>query len=171
MFDTDYYVPKEKINRFVSFYNIDWNDGKLKLTESAENSKNSLKTTPLNTISMVTTVPDYLRFARMLLDKGKYKGKTILSEKNVDLMTSNHLPDNLLGTDPNISNRGWGMFGWVANDYTEDFPSGTYGKDGGNWTSLFWMDKSNELIGIIFLQTSNNYSVIPDFYKAVYHLK
>ncbi len=84
-------------------------------------------------------------------------------------MTSNHLPGILLGTNPNVSSTGWGMFGWVANENTWDFPDGTYGKDGGNWTSLFWMDKKNELIGIVFLQTVYNYSVIPDFYKMVYN--
>jgi len=119
-------------------------------------------------INFVSTPQDYLKFAQMLLNKGKYKGKTILSEKSVNLMTSNQLPDNLLGTDRIVSNRGWGMFGFVANENTWDFPEGTYGKDGGGWTSLFWMDKKNELIGIIFLQTNNNYSVIPDFYKMVY---
>ena len=169
MYDTDYYVPKEKINRFVSAYSFDYNQSKLQLIEKAENSKNIDKTTPFHTISFVSTSSDYLKFAQMLLNKGRYKDKTILSEKSVELMTSNHLPDFLLGTEPNVSNRGWGMFGWVANENTWDFPDGTYGKDGGNWTSLFWMDKKNELIGIIFLQTNNNYSVIPDFYKMVYN--
>jgi CubicO group peptidase (beta-lactamase class C family) len=84
-------------------------------------------------------------------------------------MTSNHLPDNLLGSNSQVSDRGWGMFGWVANECTQIFPAGTYGKDGGNWTSLFWMDKENELIGIIFLQTNRNYSVISDFYKTIYN--
>jgi CubicO group peptidase (beta-lactamase class C family) len=168
MYDTDYYVPKEKKDRLTSIYSFDYNEGKLKLLEKAENSKNIDTTTPLHTISFVSTTSDYLKFAQMLLNKGKYKDKTILSEKSVELMTSNQLPDVLLGTDPNVSNRGWGMFGWVANENSWDFPDGTYGKDGGNWTSLFWMDKKNELIGIIFLQTNNNYSVIPDFYKMVY---
>jgi CubicO group peptidase (beta-lactamase class C family) len=171
MYDTDYYVPKEKINRFVSVYSFDYNQGKLQLIEKAENSRNIDMTTPFHTIGFVSSISDYLKFAQMLLNKGRYKDKTILSEKSVELMTSNHLPDILLGTDPTVSNRGWGMFGWVANENTWDFPENTYGKDGGNWTSLFWMDKKNELIGIIFLQTNNNYSVIPDFYKMVYNQK
>ena len=168
MYETDYYVPKEKINRFVCGYTFDQNYGKLKLLENAENCKNFDMNAPLHTISIVSTSSDYLNFARMLLDKGKYKGKTIISERSVELMTSNHLPDDLIGTEPQIINRGWGMFGWVADEYTKDFPAGTYGKNGGDWTSLFWLDKKNAIIGIIFLQTNKNYSVIPDFYKIVY---
>jgi CubicO group peptidase (beta-lactamase class C family) len=166
MYDTEYYVPKEKIKRFVSTY--DYDQGKIKLTEDATNSDNTRVGTPPHTISMVSTPGDYLRFARMLMNKGKYKGKAILSEKSLELMTRNQLPDNLLGSDSQIGNRGWGMFGWVANKYTYDFPEGTYGKDGGDWTSLFWMDPENEIIGIIFLQTYRNYAVIPGFYGMVY---
>jgi CubicO group peptidase (beta-lactamase class C family) len=166
MNDTEYYVPKDKINRFVSTYDFD--QGKIKLIEDAENSGNTKSSTPFHTISMVSTPGDYLQFARMLMNKGKHNGKAILSERSVDLMISNQLPDDLMSSNSNISNRGWGMYGWVANKYTYDFPEGTYGKDGGDWTSLFWMDPENEIIGIIFLQTERNYDVISGFYGMVY---
>ena len=166
MNDTEYYVPKEKINRFVSTY--DYDQGKMKLIEEAENSGNTRTSTPFYTISMVSTPGDYLQFARMLMNKGKHNGKALLSERSVDMMISNQLPDDLMSSNSNISNRGWGMYGWVANKYTYDFPEGTYGKDGGNWTSLFWMDPENEIIGIIFLQTERNYEVIPGFYEMIY---
>ena len=166
MNDTEYYVPKEKINRFVSTY--DYDQGKLKLIEDAANSGNTREGTPIHVISMVSTPGDYLQFARMLMNRGKHNGKAILSETSVDLMISNQLPDDLKSSDSNIANRGWGMFGWVANKYTYDFPEGTYGKDGGDWTSLFWMDPKNEIIGIIFLQTVRNYEVISGFYRMVY---
>jgi CubicO group peptidase (beta-lactamase class C family) len=167
MYDTDFFVPREKIKRLVPIYSFE--QGNLKLIEKPENSKNIDRTSPLHTIGFVSTTSDYLKFARMLLNKGRYKDKTILSKKSVEQMTGNLLPDNLLGTDTNVSNRGWGMFGWVANENTWNFPEGTYGKDGGGWTSLFWIDKKNEIIGIIFLQTNYNYSVIPDFYQTVYN--
>lgn len=166
MYDTDFFVSKEKVNRLVPVYSFE--QGNLRLIEKPENSRNIDRTSPLHEISLVSTASDYLNFARMLLNNGRYNDKTILSKKSVELITGNHLPDNLLGTDRNVSNRGWGMFGWVANENTWDFPKDTYGKDGGGWTSLFWIDKKNALIGIIFLQTNYNYSVIPDFYQMVY---
>ena len=166
MNDTEYYVPKEKINRFVSTY--DYDQGKLTLIEDAANNGNTREGTPIHVISMVSTPGDYLQFARMLMNRGKHNGKAILSETSVDLMISNQLPNALKSSDSNIPNRGWGMFGWVANKYTYDFPEGTYGKDGGDWTSLFWMDPKNEIIGIVFLQTLRNYEVISGFYRMVY---
>ena len=41
---------------------------------------------------LVGTAADYLRFARMLLNKGELEGVRLLSPKTVALMTANHLP-------------------------------------------------------------------------------
>jgi CubicO group peptidase (beta-lactamase class C family) len=41
---------------------------------------------------MVSTVPDYLRFARMLANGGSLDGVRLLSRKTVALMASDHLP-------------------------------------------------------------------------------
>ena len=173
MYDTDYYVPENKRNRFVSSYAFIEKEKKLQLEESAEDSKYIKEITFFSGGSGIVSTPtDYLKFARMLLNKGMYKDKKIISEKSVELMTSNHLPDWLVGTEPSISNRGWGMGVWVANGNTKNiFPKSTYGKEGGNYTTLFWVDKRNELIGIIFLQTNETFSVIPDFIKMVYSEK
>jgi CubicO group peptidase (beta-lactamase class C family) len=170
MYDTDYYIPEDKRNRFVSDYNFNRKEKNLQLVESSENSKHVKEITLYRGGSdIVSTTSDYLKFALMLLNKGMYKDKAIISEKSVELMTSNHLPDSLIGTHPDISNRGWGMGVWVVNENTKNiFPSGTYGKEGGAYTTLFWVDKRNELIGIIFNQTNNNFSIIPDFIKMVY---
>jgi CubicO group peptidase (beta-lactamase class C family) len=40
---------------------------------------------------MVSTMADFARFARMLLDGGKFDGKTYLSPKAFELMTSDHI--------------------------------------------------------------------------------
>jgi CubicO group peptidase (beta-lactamase class C family) len=173
MYDTDYYVPENKRNRFVSSYTFNEKEKKLQLEESAEDSKHVKEITFFSGGGGIVSTPtDYLKFARMLLNKDMWKDKRILSEKSVELMTSNHLPDWLVGTEPSISNRGWGMGVWVANGNTKNiFPKGTYGKEGGNYTTLFWVDKRNELKGIIFLQTNESFSVIPDFIKMVYNEK
>jgi CubicO group peptidase (beta-lactamase class C family) len=43
---------------------------------------------------MVSTVDDYHRFTRMLLNKGELNGVRILGRKTVEYMTTNHLPGN-----------------------------------------------------------------------------
>jgi len=40
---------------------------------------------------MVSTMSDYSRFARMLLDGGKFEGKSIINPKSFELLTSDHI--------------------------------------------------------------------------------
>jgi CubicO group peptidase (beta-lactamase class C family) len=49
---------------------------------------------------MVSTMSDFARFAQMLLDGGKFEGKTYLSPKTFELMTSDHVgPGSGVGRD------------------------------------------------------------------------
>jgi CubicO group peptidase (beta-lactamase class C family) len=47
------------------------------------------------TLSLSGSAPDYVRFARMLLNGGELDGVRILGRKTVELMTQNHLPPNI----------------------------------------------------------------------------
>lgn len=55
---------------------------------------------------LFSTVPDLLNFLEMILNKGEYKGKRVLSEKSIEMMFENHL-DYL-----NLK----GGLGWEMND-------------------------------------------------------
>ena len=49
---------------------------------------------------MVSTMSDFARFAQMLLDGGKFEGKTYLSPKAFELMTTDHVgPGSGVGRD------------------------------------------------------------------------
>jgi len=49
---------------------------------------------------MVSTMSDFARFARLLLDGGKFEGKTYLSPKAFELMTTDHVgPGSGVGRD------------------------------------------------------------------------
>jgi CubicO group peptidase (beta-lactamase class C family) len=49
---------------------------------------------------MVSTMSDFARFARLLLDGGKFEGKTYLSPKTFELMTTDHIgPGSGVGRD------------------------------------------------------------------------
>ena len=50
----------------------------------------------LSIAGLYSTAQDYLRFAQMLANGGELDGKRVLSPETVKLMTSNHLPVNLL---------------------------------------------------------------------------
>src|ERR1700684_1167118 len=45
---------------------------------------------------LVSTAEDYYRFAQMLANGGELDGKRVLSPESVKLMSSNHLPQELL---------------------------------------------------------------------------
>jgi CubicO group peptidase (beta-lactamase class C family) len=64
------------------------------------------------TLSLSGSAPDYLRFARMLLNGGELDGVRILGRKTVELMARNHLPSNIpsiAATGPAATGYGLGV--------------------------------------------------------------
>jgi CubicO group peptidase (beta-lactamase class C family) len=106
-------------------------------------------------VGLVSTVPDFMQFSQMLLNRGELNGVRILSAKTVDLITSNGLSASVLRA------RGGGM-GWgLANVNVvvdpagmKDSPNvGEYGWDGSAGT-IFWIDPKDRLITILMTQNS-----------------
>jgi CubicO group peptidase (beta-lactamase class C family) len=92
MTDTDFLVPADKRDRFCACYAL--RDGKLDLFDDPATSKfRSAPKLESGGGGLVGTAADYLRFCRMLLNKGELEGIRLLSPKTVALMTANHLPD------------------------------------------------------------------------------
>ncbi len=129
MDDTGFYVPEEKQERFALVYSPDEN-GKLKAPENPA-ADNFLK--PAILISggggSVTTVKDYSRFAKMLLNGGELEGVRILKEETVQLMMSNQLPEGVvyengggygLGGSYTIENGQYGWSGMASTFFTVD---------------------------------------------------
>lgn len=118
-------------------------------------------------VGLVSTVPDYLRFSQMLLNKGELEGARILKPETVARITSNGLPDAILKL------RG-GSMGWgLANvNVTMDPASplhGEYGWDGSAGT-IFWIDPAREMITILMTQsTPANPDGIRQKFKALVH--
>jgi len=106
-------------------------------------------------VGLVSTVPDYVRFAQMLLNRGELGGVRVLKAETVDMMTRNGLPDVIL------QSRGGGSMGWglgnvniVLNPARLDYPAnrGEYGWDGTAGT-IFWIDPSKELVTVLMTQS------------------
>jgi len=91
MVDTDFQVAASKRERFAACYML--KDGTLDLFDDPQNSP---WFAPPKLESggggLAGTANDYLRFCRMLLNKGELDGVRLLSPKTVQLMTANHLP-------------------------------------------------------------------------------
>ncbi len=89
--DTDFLVPENKRDRFTACYAL--KDGKLDLFDDAQASPwFSRPKLESGGGGLVGTAADYLRFARMLLNKGELDGVRLLKPETVALMTRNHLP-------------------------------------------------------------------------------
>jgi CubicO group peptidase (beta-lactamase class C family) len=158
MTETGFWLPAERLRgRLPSFYMTNFETGKLEpQTLSPPEEWTRPPVFPAGSAGLLSTVDDYLAFARLLRDKGVHDGQRLLSERSVELMTTNHLtPEQLAGAGPLLAPKGWGygMAVTVAPDEASPVP-GRYGWDGGYGTSWF-NDPHQDLIAIAMTQTSD----------------
>jgi len=162
MRDTGFYVPANKKDRLAKLYSPT-KDGKIQpavicatrqeCTEKFPNAAPSYLEPPTLLSGgggLVSTAYDYLRFCQMLLNKGQYDGKRLLSRKTVQLMSS----DNL-GTIPGMGpGAGFGLGFAVSKAPGEAGMMGSAGEYnwGGAAGTRFWIDPQEELIGIFMIQ-------------------
>jgi CubicO group peptidase (beta-lactamase class C family) len=157
MKDTSFFVPGQKVNRLSAMYHVA-ETGSLTLLDAPSTSP---YLNPDSTASggggLVSTSRDYLRFAQMLLNGGELGGVRLLSRKTVELMTMNHLPDELLtihsGSDlgPGM---GYGLGFGVCVDVAQSGSLGSRGRYGwgGAAGTDFWVDPKEGLIGLLMEQ-------------------
>ena len=168
MEDTGYHVPPQELSRLAELYCIaDWFDPNLtpEILEKAWQSGGQLQ--PLNSFEpeiykaphnclrgghgLVSTALDYLKFARMLLQYGKWEGERLLSHKTVELMRVNHLSSDFfpleIRNNP-LKGEGWGLGVSVNLDPAQSMSLGSQGSYG--WAGLastkFLIDPQEELI-------------------------
>lgn len=168
MNDTDYYVPEPDIQRVSAVYGPDESMG-IKVIMPPDTSNVS---TPVKFLSgnggLMSTAADYMIFAQMLLNKGEYNGIRILESKTVDLMTSNHITNEIMPDDdffgPLLSGMGFGFgLAVVKDNIQSDLPGST----GSYWWSgaantYFYIDPEEELILILMTQ------FVPNYYYPVF---
>ncbi len=181
--DTGFVVPRENLDRFSTLYGVTESDP-LAVLETDENSPyyslSDKKKLRLESGGggLVSTAPDYLQFARMMLNKGELNGTRLLNRQTVEWMTCNHLDPSLLplsynGVVPqNLSCYGFGL-GYCIN--MDAAHAGTMGSTGDyGWGSLAdsycWVDPTENLIGLLMQQLipSLHHAGQRDFRNAVY---
>jgi CubicO group peptidase (beta-lactamase class C family) len=113
---------------------------------------------------MVSTAPDYLRLAQMLLNGGELGGARILSRKTVALMTSDHLPPHVkfsAGTRSQFEEsspmpefgQGFGLGFCVRKEPGRNPVPGSVGDFywSGVHGTYFWVDPQEQLVGVLML--------------------
>jgi len=121
---------------------------------------------------LVSTADDYLRFARMMLNKGELDGVRILSRKTIEYMTSDHLagvrgPAYLPGPG-----HGFGLGVAVRTAAGESPLIGSVGDYywGGYAGTYFWVDPSENLVAVWMMQgPGQSASYRPLLRTAVYN--
>jgi CubicO group peptidase (beta-lactamase class C family) len=159
MRETRYYVPEADRARLAAMYDRA-DDGTF--TRAPDSSALSFNTRhwPLTPGSwgLTSTLDDYMRFARMLVNGGELDGVRILRPETVRLMATNQLADS-------VTDRSWlpskGQVGFgidfavrVRPPASVDENNGVVGEffwDGAAST-LFWVDPVNRLTAVLFVQ-------------------
>jgi len=110
---------------------------------------------------MVSTPADYMRFAAMLLNGGELGGIHFLSSRTIALMTSDHVPPDIVpspvGSMMGVTPRngiGFGLGFGVRTDAGRNPLPGSPGLVAwpGIYGTSFWIDPKEKLIGVAMLQ-------------------
>ncbi len=159
MKNTRYVLRAQDRARIAAIY--DWHeDGTLSRETDAEALEFNGRDWPLKpgSFGLVSTLDDYMRFARMLQNGGELDGKRILTPETVRLMATNAMPAEVTDTSwlPSKGSVGFGIDFAVrirppANAQEASGAVGEFFWDGAADT-LFWVDPKNKLTAVLFTQ-------------------
>ncbi len=159
MTNTRYLIPESDRDRFAALYNRS-DDGKL--TRVADEQANAMNTKPWalkpGGWGLTATLDDYMKFARMLVNKGSLGKVMILKPETVKLMSTSHLSDTITQRMwlPSKGRVGFGIDFAVRTQppANKDENNGVVGEffwDGAAST-MFWVDPQNQLTAVLFTQ-------------------
>jgi len=165
MVDTDFHVPADKHGRFAANYQAGASSanggGKLELIDDPGKSR-YLAPRRVNSGGggLVSTAADYLRFCKMMLNKGEIDGVRLLGRKTVELMTMNHLKGDMADMGmPRFSEStyygvGFGLGFSVMIDPAKAHILGTPGEYawGGAASTAFWCDPKEDMAVVLLTQ-------------------
>ncbi|WP_372366134.1 serine hydrolase domain-containing protein [Candidatus Uabimicrobium sp. HlEnr_7] len=154
MNDTDFYVPVDKIDRFTVLYTS--KDDKIVPFDSRIGYFSSVPAFLSGGGGLVSTAKDYMNFCTMLLQKGKFKDKQILSRKTVEFMMLNQLNTEQLpyGTRRKMWGYGFGIGGSVMQDPALAHTISSKGafQWAGAANTFFVIDPKEQLVALMFTQ-------------------
>jgi CubicO group peptidase (beta-lactamase class C family) len=150
MNDTWFCLPEEKHARLVKV--------------NTENADHHVTSMPQETVNypllkgtyfaggagLSSTAKDYAIFLQMLLNKGEYNGKRLLSRRTVELITCNQIGDLNLGVDKFglgfelTTERGQAVLGISEGSFAW----------GGYFGTIYWADPKERMVCLLFIQQS-----------------
>ena len=177
MKETGWTQPEERFPRLARGYFM---GPEYKLLRKSDEELRKMNFAPGRKLTMggaglVSSVDDYMRFARMLLNGGTLDGVRILKPSTIRMMSTNQL-------DPRVTDRAWlpdkGNVGWgmdfavrMGQPLKASENRGAVGEFfwDGAWTTLFWVDPANKLTAVFFVQSDPfDGTLHRDIRRAVY---
>jgi CubicO group peptidase (beta-lactamase class C family) len=155
MVDTAFHVHEEKWDRLVPIYILKTAGTIQRMTGPSQDGFRHPPDMYSGGGGLTSTLVDYLRFLRMLRNGGELDGERLLSPLTVELMRS-----DLLGDLPAIgpllaAGHGFGVTFAISKGpaRTATFaPAGQY-RWGGAAGTAFWIDPSQDMVGLFMIQT------------------
>lgn len=180
MVDTQFDVPADKLDRLADCYIWDA-ETRMKMYDPGATSAWSKKPGYYSGGGGLTsTIGDYHRFARMLLNGGELDGARIVSPHTLRLMTANHLPggrdltqmSKSLFSEAENAGMGFGLGFGVAIDAPATMLPGNNGEFywGGIFSTGFFIDPVDDVIMIFMTQLmpSSSYPVRREIKTMLY---
>ena len=177
MHDSSYKVPDEKAARRAAIHSR---------TEAGLTVIPHLGESVSGGGGLSSTITDYLRFMRVLLNQGTLDDAKILQPDTVDMMFENHIGDldvtpgpTQMPTMSNDFDMGfgqpakWGLGFLLHEAQTESGRPKGSASWAGLFNSYFWIDRENDLCAVIGTQVFPSYAthavaMLKDFESAVY---
>lgn len=179
MEDTGFHARENQLERLASLYIPDAVSGRAvrsgRLSSAAEREPAMLS----GGGGLVSTIGDYYRFTRLLLNGGELDGVRLLGPRTIEYMTRNHLPggQDMVHLGHPLSGEseegvGFGLgFSVVINAAAMKVPAseGEFAW-GGAASTAFWVDPLEEMIVIFMTQLlpSTTYPIRRELRKLVY---
>jgi CubicO group peptidase (beta-lactamase class C family) len=156
MTSTGFSLPLERTRDLPAYYMTNFATNELEeLPVSTADEWSCPPAFPSAAGGLLSTLDDYLRFARFLLNRGEFGGRRLLSGASVDAMTTNALSESQIAEGgPVLGGNGWGYGLGVVTRTDPAWPvPGRYGWAGGYGTDWF-NDPHTGTIAIVMTQVS-----------------
>ena len=180
MDDTYFCVPEDKAHRIADCYAFDPAD-KMQLFDHGDGSRWTREgKMPSGGGGLASTIGDYHRFCRMLVNGGALDGVQIIGPKTPELMTANHLPggkdltqlSKSLFSEAENAGVGFGLGFACTMDPTKTMMAGSVGEFywGGMFSTAFFVDPVEQIIMIFMTQLmpSSTYPVRRELKTMIY---
>ena len=163
MKDTTFYPSDAQRARLVTAYSKNKDTGRLEPVQARADYGTRARP-PQGNGGLFSTPQDYARFCQLLLGRGSFGGKRLLSPAAVKTLASVHtgeIPTGFFQTEPwgkRGANYGWGVGTCVLRTphpgHAEMLSPGSFGH-GGAWGTQAWIDPVKGVAYLLFVQRSN----------------